>query len=141
MVRDGHAMSAVERQYGLSRGKFWYHKTHHHPAGLAGPNPGAQLFLEMVSLQHRTLRLLQQAEEAGQTDVALRAVREVRQNLTLFGRLVELARSAAPTEVVTSAEWLQLRSAILEKLTSHPQARDDVLAGLDALEAHYAPTP
>ncbi len=125
----GAAYRDVAGQFALSKSAVERHLDGHVPKLLAAAaeaeaEDADTLLREVRTLHERTLRLLGDAEEAGDLVTALKAVREARANLELLGKLAG-ALSEAPTVnvLVASAEWLQTRATILTALDPFPPAR------------------
>jgi len=80
--------------YGLSKDAIFRHKRDHIARAIAAaPNlvevsRGESLLAQVNHLREKSLAILQQAERAGQLNVALGAIREVRECLTLLGKLL-----------------------------------------------------
>ena len=99
---------------------------------------GATTLLARVeSLITRTERLLTAAEASGAVSTALAAVREQRELLRLLGAASgELSTTPTVTlNLISSEEFIAVRSEIFARLTPFPEAKAEVVAGLLALEA------
>jgi len=107
------------------------HAARHLPATLTKAQAAREvtqadnLLAQVSDLQQRTLAILTTAEEAGDLRVALGAIGQARANLELLARLLgELHEQEVNIGIlVTSPDWLRLRSAILTALDSYPDAR------------------
>lgn len=117
--------------YGLSKSAVDRHAKDCLPAALVQAEEAREVaaagtLLEQVqALQARTLTLLSKAEEAGDLGTALRAVREVRANLELLGKLAgELAQEGTiNVTVVHSPQWVEIRTTLVAALAPYPDAR------------------
>jgi hypothetical protein len=134
------AFRHIAARYGVSTGALQRHGREHIPKLLAGAAEAEAadadtLLAEVRELHERTLRLLGDAEAAGDLSTALKAVREARANLELLGKLAgELNEAPTVNVLIGSAEWVQIRAVILGALDAYPPARLAVSEAL-ALEA------
>lgn len=78
---------------------------------------------QIRSLHARTLRILANAEAAGDATTALRALREARGGLELLAKLLGELDDAPSVNVQIDAGWPALRTAILSALEPYPDAR------------------
>jgi hypothetical protein len=89
----------------------------------------------MRDLQRRALDILDKAEADGELRTALSAMREARGNLELLAKLLGELDEPPVTNVLVSSEWVSVRTAMIEALSSHPEARAAVAERLKELEA------
>jgi hypothetical protein len=90
---------------------------------------------QVRDLQSRALAILGKAEEAGDLRTALGAIREARGNLELLAKLLGELDELPVTNILVSAEWVSVRTAMMEALGPYPQARVAVAERLSELEA------
>jgi hypothetical protein len=115
------------------------HRSNHLPAKLvmaqaAEEVAAADTLLDQVkSLQGRAYAILDRAEEAGELRTALSAIREARGNLELLAKLLGDLDERPVTNVLVSAEWVTVRTAMMEALSPYPQARLAVAERLSEL--------
>ena len=62
-------------------------------------------------------------------------MREARGNLELLAKLLGELDERPVTNVMVSSEWVSVRTAMMEALSSHPEARVAVAERLKELEA------
>jgi hypothetical protein len=116
------------------------HRSNHLPEKLAKAREAEEVaqadgLLEQVrDLQVRALDILDQAEEAGELRTALSAIREARGNLELLAKLLGELDERPVTNVLVSAEWVTVRTAMMEALGRYPEARVAVAERLAELE-------
>ena len=90
----GRPYRSIAKQYGASPSAVLRHKQNDIPATLslashaAEAAHGASILAQMQDLNARTLRVLDRAEKAGDSKVALKAISEVRRNHELLARLM-----------------------------------------------------
>src|SRR5215210_8618424 len=83
----------IATQYGVSESAARRHKAKHLPATLAQAEQAKEvvqadsLLTQLTDLQERTVRILDQAEEARKYHSAFVGIGQARQNLELLGRL------------------------------------------------------
>ncbi len=132
---------SVASLYDVSEAAVRRHKANHLPAKLVMAERAAEvaqaddLLGQMQDLQQRTLAILEAAEETRQHRTALGAIREARSNLELLAKLLGELDERPVTNVLISAEWVMVRTAMMEALDPYPQARVAVAERLSELEA------
>jgi hypothetical protein len=82
-------------------------------------------------LQARTLAILEASEETREHGTALSAIREARRNLELIGEVTKELNRTPTLNLHLNAEWIELRTAILEALEPHLEARESVLRAIE----------
>lgn len=128
----------IATQYGLSEAAVRRHRQEHIPkllveASKAVERADADELLERVeSLQVRTLAILETAEGSGELRTALGAIREARSNLELLAKLLGELDERPQVNVLIAP---QAQAVIIDALTPHPAARQDVADALASLEA------
>jgi hypothetical protein len=136
----GDANTKLSSVFAVSEQALRRHKGSHLPAKLVMAEAAAEVaeadsLLEQVrDLQRRVLDILDKAEEAGELRTALSAIREARGNLELLAKLLGELDERPVTNVLVSAEWVTLRTAMMEALGPYPRARVAVAACLSELE-------
>jgi hypothetical protein len=136
----GVAFPALVAEYRAFEDSLSRHKADHLPTKLVMAQAveevaQADTLLEQVrDPQQRALDLLDKAEEAGELRTALGAIREARDNLELRAKLLGELDERPLTNVLLSAEWVSVRTAMMEALGPYPQARVAVAERLWELE-------
>ena len=136
----GDANTKLSSVFAVSEQALRRHTGSHLPAKLVMAQEAAEVaqaddLLEQVrDLQRRALDILDKAEEAGELRTALSAIREARGNLELLAKLLGELDERPVTNVLVSAEWVTLRTAMMEALGPYPRARVAVAACLSELE-------
>jgi hypothetical protein len=82
-------------------------------------------------LQARTLAILEASEETREHGTALSAIREARRDLELIGEVTKELNRTPTLNLHLNAEWIELRTAILEALEPHLEARESVLRAIE----------
>jgi hypothetical protein len=82
-------------------------------------------------LQARTLAILEASEETREHGTALSAIREARRNLELIGEVTKELNRTPTLNLHLNAEWIELRTAIVEALEPHLEARESVLRAIE----------
>jgi hypothetical protein len=144
----GRSLSGVARRYGLTRNALTRHQRNHLSPAIATLHQSKRVhtLLDSVSdLVGRTERILDQAEQTGKVNVALGAIREMREGLKLLGMVTgELKPEGSTTvqvlNVQTDPNWIELRGRILVALRPHPDALAAVVEALSLAEAQPPPT-
>src|SRR5215218_8882914 len=120
----------IARQYGVSKDAISRHVSSGHISELvalaADAERGARadtLLDRIEALQSRTLVILEATDETHDHRVALSAIREARRNLELIGEVTKELNRTPTLNVHLNAEWIELRTVILEALAPHLEAR------------------
>jgi transposase-like protein len=135
----GAPYRSVAKRFGLSESSVYRHKSEHLPAHLlkareAEEAARADDLLEQVrDLQGHALNILNRAEKAGDLRIALAAISQARGNLELLGKLAGELDERPVVNLNVSAEWLELRTVIVEALEPHPAAHSAVLRALESV--------
>ena len=138
----GVTQRTIARRFGVSRGALYRHKQDGRVRArlerAREEREAAQadaLLAQVRALQERTLRLLEQADADGSLGAAVRALREARGNLALLAKLLGGVGERPRVNLAQSAEWLEVRGAVLAALVPYPEARLAVAERLRALGA------
>ena len=137
----GIAFPTLVAEYRVSKDSLSRHKANHLPAKLVMAHAAEEvaqadtLLGQVRDLQRRALDILDKAEEAGDLRTALGAIREARGNLELLAKLLGELDERPVTNILVSAEWISVRTAMMEALGPYPQARVAVAESLSELEA------
>jgi hypothetical protein len=118
----------IASQYGTSTGALQRHKKDHLPHALIKAKEvqeiahGDALVAQMADLNRRTLRILEDAEKDKDAQTALKAIREIRGNLELSGKMLgELGKQK------TESKHLHLHGvpeAVLRRLAKRQDDED-----------------
>jgi hypothetical protein len=137
----GEAANALAARYcTVGRMALQRHAANHLPAALAEAHEAEQaahgddLLARLDALSRDAHRIKDRAEAEGDLRTALAGIREL---VRIVEVLAELrgALDRRPVTIITSPEWLAVRSALLAVLVDYPEARMNVAARLLALEA------
>lgn len=141
LLIEGVSYRDVARQFGVSKDAVARHRADHLPEFLSRAKAAADvadadsLLDQLDQLQRRAGALLDRAEHDGDLRTALGGIRELRAGIALIAELRgEIDRRPTVT-LVSSPEWLAVRTAILEALSRHPDARLAVVAALSRVDA------
>jgi hypothetical protein len=110
----------IASQFGTSTGALQRHKKEHLPEALIKAKDvqeiahGDALVAQMTDLNRRTLRILENAEKEKDSQTALKAIREVRQNLELSGKM--LGELGKITPAAPASKHLHLHNMPLAEL-------------------------
>jgi hypothetical protein len=131
---------AIARQYGVTKDALQRHSCDHLPKLLVEAKQAVEaadaddLLGEVRDLQTHTLAILEAAEATRQHRTALGAIREARSNLELLAKLLGELDERPVTNILISAEWATVRTAMMEVLGPYSQARVAVAERLAQLE-------
>ncbi len=135
----GAPYRSVAKQFELSEGAVYRHKTEHLPAHLLKAKEveeaaRADDLLDRVrNLQTHALDILERAEKTGDLRTALAAISQARGNLELLGKLAGELDERPVVNLNISPEWLELRAVIVGALEPHPAAHRAILRALESV--------
>jgi hypothetical protein len=138
---SGTPLRDIAGQHGVSKSALERHKAGHLPAHLAKAKEAGEvaraddLLSQVRHLQDRTLAILTTSEDAGELRTALAAIREARGNLELLAKLLGELDDAPKVNILVSAEWVAVRTSMMEALSPYPEARTAVAEALLVLES------
>jgi hypothetical protein len=93
----------------------------------------ADSLLERIeALQSRTLTILEATEETQDHRIALSAIREARNNLELIGEVTKELNRTPTLNLQLNAEWIEIRTEIMQALEPYSEARGAVLRALES---------
>lgn len=119
-----------------SRSAVWRHFREHLPELLSRAYEAEQtaeadkLLTDICRIQVRTLQMLQEAEKSGDLRTALAAVREARNNISLLAELRGQLDRRPTLNLQVNAEWIEVRSAIVQALEPYSDAREAVVRAI-----------
>ncbi len=89
---------------------------------------------ELEEVKEDVRRLKAKAEAEGDIKTALLGCDKALKALDLEARVAQIIKEAPTINVLISPEWLELRTVIVQALTSHPEASRDVLRALEGVD-------
>ena len=137
----GVSLRTIADRFAVSKTALIRHKDAHLPPSLLKAKEAREearaddLLSEVRGLQARTLAVLEAAEASGEHRTALAAIAEARRNLELLGKLAGELDQRPVVNVLVAAEWIVIRTVLLEALSPYPQASAAVAERLVELEA------
>ena len=137
---EGLPLRTIANRFSVSKTALIRHKEAHLPASLSKAREAQEvaraedILSQVRGLQARTLAILETAEVSGENRTALAAIAEARRNLELLGKLAGKLDQRPGVNVLVSAEWITIRSVLLEALSPYPQASTAVAERLMILE-------
>lgn len=130
----------IAGKYGLSLSAVHRHKQHL-PAQLVACDEGREagnpsnVMLRIMELEKRANGIYAQATEAQDRRTALNALKELREIVTLYGRLAgELQTQTIHQHLHVSPEWVSMRQTVLSVLKPYPEARAALIKALGGVE-------
>ena len=134
---QGTPIREIAKKYDLSASAVARHKKHlpQHLIQVEGAQvqPGS-VMARVQELEARADRIYQEAMQSKKQELALRALKELREVTSLYARLAgELETQSIHQHIHISPEWLSLRSVMLRALQPYPDARK---ALVEAIEGH-----
>jgi hypothetical protein len=127
---------AIARQFGLSKDALARHKESHIPKELLKSNDIQEiakadaLLAQLGEVREKTLSLLDKAEKAADTRVygaPVAYLREGREQIKLLAELEGRLASQPQITIVSSPQWIELRTLIITALEPYPEAREAVV--------------
>jgi hypothetical protein len=78
--------------------------------------------------------VLQQARQAGEPNLVLRAVDRVQKQLELQAKLLGDLDERPVINILNNPQFVQVQAAVVQALEHHPEARESVVRALDGVE-------
>jgi AcrR family transcriptional regulator len=136
---NGASIREIVERFGVSRGSVYRHRKEHLPKAIVKAKEfediakADDLLAQIKEIQARTLAILERQE--GKDDrLALMAIREVRGNLELLGRVIgELDNVPKVAVLVNSPDWQRVRDAIMTALEPYQDAKSAVVNALSRI--------
>jgi len=129
----------IARQFGLSKDALARHKDSHIPELLSKSEDikevvnADNLLAQLQEARTSALDLLDKAIEAGDTKIygpPSSYLSEIRQQIKLWAELEGRLASQPQVNITLNAEWIELRSTIIQALQPFPEARRAVINAL-----------
>lgn len=140
LVDRSLAYRDIAGQFGVSKTAVGRHVSEGHISGLialaADAEHAAQadnLLDRIEALQSRTLAILETTKETGEHRTALAAIREARRNLELMGEITRELDRTPTFNLHLNAEWIELRTVIVQALEPYPEARKSFLKAITSV--------
>jgi len=136
----GDGFASIAREHAISEDAVARHRAGHLPARMARTPKAAEvahaddLLAQVRALRSKAMSILLAAERQGDLRTALAGIREARACLELLLEVEGEIDRRPVVNILVSDEWLGVRSALLDALQSHPDARSAVAASLLRLE-------
>jgi hypothetical protein len=134
----------IASQHDVSERAVRHHVRDHLPALLALARDAERasradgLLDRVEALQSRTLATLDEVEQTDDYRARLAAIREARANLELIGEVTKQLDRTPTLNLSLNAEWIELRTVLVQVLERHPDAREDVLSAIEGVSNGHA---
>ena len=89
---------------------------------------------QLKAINGAALSVLKEARETRDGDLALKAIDRIQRQIELQAKLIGELSDGNTVNVVVSADWIEIRSAILVALQPFPEARHAVAGSLQVIE-------
>ena len=136
LLLSGTSFRDIAGQFDLSKTALARHKESHIPNELLKSNDIQEiakadaLLVQLGEVREKTLSLLDKAEKAADTRVygaPVAYLREVREQIKLLAELEGRLASQPQITIVSSPQWIELRTLIITALEPYPEAREAVV--------------
>jgi hypothetical protein len=136
LLLSGTSFRDIAGQFDLSKTALARHKESHIPKELLKSNEIQEiakadaLLVQLGEVREKTLSLLDKAEKAADTRVygaPVAYLREVREQIKLLAELEGRLASQPQITIVSSPQWIELRTLIITALEPYPDARQAVV--------------
>lgn len=134
---QGETIRGVARKYKLSTSAVARHKKHLPHELLQSSTAQAlvqagSVMQRVQELESRADRIYHEAMANKKQELALRALKEMREVTSLYAKLAgELETQTIHQHVHISPEWLSLRSVMLNALLPYPDAREALIQAIE----------
>jgi hypothetical protein len=125
----GQPDKRVAAVYGIGAASVRRHRLNHIPKFLVKAQEtrevsrAGDLLAQIEAIQAKTLRILLDADRAGDKRTALYAIKEARNNLELMAKLAGELRTGTTVNILVMPEWIDLRTQILNAVDPYPEAK------------------
>jgi hypothetical protein len=133
---ERRAFRAIARQHGVSKDALIRHHDDHLPTALVKAQAAREaadadaLLAQVVDLRDKAFGIFDKAESSDDLRAAVSAIREARGCVELLAKLAGELKDAPTINLILSAEWLTIQTAVLTALEPHPEARLSVASAL-----------
>jgi hypothetical protein len=137
---DGITYRTIADRFGLSETALKRHRGEHLPGHVAKAHEAAKvadaddLLQQLKALRNKAIAILQKAETAGDYRTALMGIREARGCIEVLMEVEGELDRRGVVNITVSADWVEIRSAILVALHPYPDAAQAVAGRLQTLE-------
>ncbi len=137
---EGSTFRNIAERYGTSATALTRHKSDHLPGHVAKAQEARQvadaddLLQQLKALRNKAISILQQAERAGDYRTALMGIREARACVEVLMEVEGELDRRGVTNIIVSADWIEIRTAISLALQPYPAAAQAVAGSLAVIE-------
>ena len=141
LVSGSESLRDIARRHAVSKDALARHKAKHLPKTLAQAQQaqevtrGDSLLGRLLFLSNETLAILAEARQEKENSLALTAISRAEQQIALQGKLLGELREQQITVntnlLVTSPEWVALRTRVVAALEPYPEARLAMVEAID----------
>ncbi|MGI8406324.1 MAG: hypothetical protein ACR2OE_16460 [Thermomicrobiales bacterium] len=140
---DSASFRDIARQYAVSKDALARHKREHLAPRLAQVverneqadiRTAIDVVAQLKAINGAALSVLTEARNAGDGDLALRAIDRIQRQVELQAKLIDLINDGDTVNIIIAPEWVQLRTVILAALHPYPDAAQAVAGRLVAIE-------
>lgn len=124
---SGETLRAIAKRFGVSVAAVNRHRDHL-PGQLVKAQEAAEavsagtLLERLMELNAQTREILRETREAGNHDLALKAIARVEKQLELEGKLIGELNEGPTVNIFSTPEWVSLRALVLKALHPYPDA-------------------
>jgi hypothetical protein len=137
----GDAAQQISARYcSLSRPAIQRHKAEHLPQTMVKAKESEDvghaidIVRQLKAINGASLQILNEARQAGNGELVLKAVDRVQRQIELQAKLLGELDDRPQVNVLLAPEWVTVRATLLAALGPYPEARAAVAAQLMALE-------
>jgi hypothetical protein len=129
----------IASRHGVSTGALQRHSREHLPVLLVKAHEAIErddaegLAGELIKVKEDVHRLRAKAEEEGDVRAALLGCDKALKALELQAKIEQLIQTTPTFNIHLNTEWIELRTAIIRALESHPEARESFLNALKSV--------
>lgn len=144
LLVGGMSNVAASEKWGMGRDAVRRHRVNHMSRNFgtltetAVKRETATALERAENLFHRADTILRVAEESGNANLAINAMKETRQAIELLAKLsgeLDTSTNINVLNLSTSEEWMQTRGVMLEALAPYPDARMAVAKAVQQVES------
>lgn len=138
----GDSLRNIAKQFAVTSAALNRHRTNHLAQRLAQVakrheqadiRTAIDVVGQLKAINGVALSVLREAREAGDGELALRAIDRIQKQIELQAKLIDLIKDGDTINITVSPQWIEMRTVIVTALASHPEARQAVTTALETI--------
>lgn len=140
---NGEPYRRIAQRYAASPDAVNRHKREHLSSqmaqaaranGAADVRTAIDVVQQLRAINDEAHAVLIDARESRDGELRLKAIEQVRKQIELQARLIDLIRDGDTVNITISPQWLEIRAVVIDALSGHPDASQRVAEALQSIE-------